>query len=329
MKPRLSYANFNARNFATRSFAWLIQCVMDDVAVNPTTIRQFGQSALFALKRLQCAPIGSVNVDNLSKHHLIDHCKERRKTVCAATIKQDITALRGVINHAAATFQDCEDLSLAAFEGAKPFLVKNQLIGKSEPRKRRPTDEEIARLLADFAASDALPQTQIKMVPVVAFALASARRRGEIVRITHGDVDYEKKVYWVRDLKHPTKKKGNDKCFVLWPELEAIIKAQPRRNPNDLAERIFPFNGESVGKRYIDAKKRLGIVNLRFHDSRRDAISKYLLKMPAEDVRLTVSGHDNTKILESNYDGRDTMEVMREKYPHLIPQQAPADGRTC
>lgn len=307
-------------DFTPRTLAWLIQRVIDDVQASPLSIRQFGQSALFALRRLQRTTIGKVIVDELSKHHIIAFGKERRKTVSPATVKADISGLRGVINHASSAFQDCENLTLAAFEAARPFLVKNNLIGKSTPRKRRPTDEEVGALMTDLAKSDALKWTKIKMVPVVAFALASARRRGEIVRITHGDVDYEKKVYWVRDVKHPTKKKNNDKCFVLWPELEAIIKMQPRLRPDDPRERIFPFNGESLGKRYIDAKKRCKIENLHFHDCRRDAISKWLLKMPAEDVRLTVSGHDNTKILETVYDGRDTMEIMREKYPHLIPQ---------
>ena len=308
-KPRVTYAQVFAPKL---TIAMLIQRVMDDVAASPTTIRQFGTSALFTLKRLQREPIGAVPAAELAKHHVIDHCKRRRLKVCAATTKGDITALRGVINHAAATFPDCEDLSLAAFEAAKHFLVKNNLIGKSTPRSRRPTDEEIGALLADLAISDAHPNTNIKMVPVVLFGLASSRRRGEIVRIPHGDVDYENKVYWVRDVKHPTKKKGNDKCFTLWPELEQIIKAQPRLTPDDPAELILPYNGESVGKRYIDAKKRCGIVNLRFHDNRREAVSRWLLKLGSGDkVRKLVSGHDTEKVFNSVYDGRTTLEIMR------------------
>lgn len=308
-------------DFKPGTLAHLIQRVIEDVAANLTTIRQFGTSALFTLKRLQRDPIGKVMAASMDEQDLIDHCKLRRQKVCAATTKGDITALRGVIKHARA-WRDCKKLNLKAFDDSNDFLVKNQLIGKSTPRKRRPTDEEIQALIADLTVSDKQPNTTIKMVPVVMFALASARRRGEIVRIKHGDVDYANKVYWVRDVKHPTKKKGNDKCFVLWPELEQIIKAQPRVDPNDPNECIFPYNGESVGKRYIDAKKRLGITNLRFHDNRRDSISKLLLIYPPEDVRVMHSGHDTTKILESNYDGRDTMEIMRAKYPHLLPQVA-------
>lgn len=310
-------------DFKEGTIAWLIQRVMDDVAANPTTIRQFGTSALFTLKRLQREPIGNVLAAELGKkggkHHIIEHCKQRRKGsetrqgVSAATTKGDMTALRGVVTHAMSTFPDCEDLSLDAFAKAKPFLVKNNLIGKSTPRNRRPTDEEIEALLTDLAESDAHPNTKIKMVPIVLFALASARRRGEIVRIKHGDVDYEKNIYWVRDVKHPTKKKGNDKCFTLWPELKVIIQAQPRISPNNHDELIFPVNGESLGKRYIDAKKRCGIVNLRFHDNRREAVSRWLLKLKSGDkVRKLVSGHDTEKVFNSVYDGRTTLEIMQD-----------------
>lgn len=320
-KPRVAYADFVKSilpTFKPRTIAWLIQRVIEDVQASPTTIAQFGKSVSFTLARLQREPIGQVAISEFAKHHVIDHCKLRRqgtasrKGVCPATVKGDITALRGVINHAMYAFADCEKLTLAPFEDSKKFLVKHRLIGKSTPRTRRPVGDEIPRLLDDLAVSDAHPNTQIKMVPVVAFGLVSSRRRGEVVRITHGDIDYEKKVYWVRDVKHPTRKKGNDKCLVLWPELEQIIKMQPRLRPDDPTERIFPYNGESVGKRYIDAKKRLGIKDLRLHDNRREAISRWLLKLGSKDkVMKLVSAHDSDKVFDTVYDGRTTAEIMQ------------------
>lgn len=318
-------------DFKEGTMAWLIQRVIADVAANPTTIRQFGDSALYTLKRLQGEPIGLVLAKELAKHHVIDHCKRRRKKVCAATAKGDITALRGVVSHACAAFADCDKLSLAPFVDARPFLVKNGLIGKSTPRTRLPVGDEIPRLLDDLAISDARQNTKIKMVPVVAFGLVSARRRGEVCRITHGDVDYEKKIYWVRDLKHPTKKKGNDKSFVLWPELEQIIKMQPRLDPNNPAERIFPYNPESVTKRYIDAKKRCGISNLRLHDNRGEATSKWIAKIGRDKTRKVVTGHDSEKAFNI-YDRRTTEDIMAadeaiQKFLNPAPMRDGAPAR--
>lgn len=302
-------------DFKVGTVAWLVQRVIDDVQASPATIKQYGTSALFTLRRLQREPIGKVAVKEFAKHNVIEHCKFRRqgiagrKGVCPATVKGDITALRGAINHAMDVFPDCEKLTLAPFEDAKKFLVRHGLIGKSTPRTRLPVGDEIARLLDDLARSDAHPNTKIKMVPVVAFGLVSARRRGEVCRITHGDVDYEKQIYWVRDVKHPTKKKGNDKSFALWPELVQIIKLQPRLTTNP-SERIFPWNPESVTKRYIDAKKRCGIVDLRLHDNRGQATSQWLLKLSRDRVRKLVTGHDSEKAFDI-YDRRSTVDIMQ------------------
>ena len=294
------------------TIATLIQRVIDDVRESHS-MKQFGDSQLCTLRRLQSAPIGRVRADALKKQDVIDHCKLRRKEVCAATVGQDISYLRSALNHAADTFTDCDGVSAAAIEAARHFLVKHGLTGKSTPRKRRPTDEEIARILAEAAEYAKHPRCTLKALPdLIAFALVSSRRRGELVRMTHGDVDYERKVYMVRDLKHPTKKKGNDKRFILWPELEAIIRRQPRTT-NDPAERIFPYEGKTLGKAYIEIKKRLGITDLRFHDNRREAISRWLKKLSPQDVRIAVSGHENTLILERNYDGRDALELVRDK----------------
>lgn len=147
-------------DFKAGTIAWLIQRVIEDVEASPNTIAQFGKSLRFTLRRLQREPIGKVVAKDLAKHHLIDHCKLRRqgaagkKAVCAATAKGDITALRGVVNHAMDAFPDCEKLTLAAFVDSKKFLVKHRLIGKSTPRTRRPIGDEIPRLLDDLAASD-------------------------------------------------------------------------------------------------------------------------------------------------------------------------------
>lgn len=290
-------------------------------------VKPLGPSQYYSLRVIQRLPIGSKAASSLTKQDVIALARqlkehgigEGHKPLNPATISQYICFLSGVLKYAGSAWDDCENLDDGAVAAAKPFLQKHRYISKSTPRKRRPTDEEIERLLAYYSTPVTKGKVRtIRMPDMIAFALASSRRISEICRITHGDVDYENKVYWVRDLKHPTKKKGNDKKFVLWPELAEIIRRQPRVNAENPAERIFPFNAKSCSASYTLAKKRLGIIDLRFHDCRRDAISNWLKKMPPEDVRIAVSGHDNTRILETNYDGRDSLELLRDKYSALV-----------
>lgn len=274
-------------------------------------LRQIGLDAMYRYRMLQRMPIGAVMGKAIAKGDFIKHCMDRKaEGVSPATTNHDIVCLSNVLNFAGSgAWPDCEDVSAVTLLAAKPFLMRHRLIGKANRRTQRPTEEQIAALLAHFEAKT--PGTKIARMPsVIAFALVSARRIGEICRMTHGDVDWENKVYWVRDLKHPTKKKGNDKKFVLFPELADIIRMQPRVNPDDPKERIFPLHSRTCSANYTNAKKKLGIEDLHFHDNRGDAISRWLLKMTKDQVRKLVSGHETDRMIDTNYDRRSTEEIM-------------------
>ncbi len=320
-KPRVSLEQYHEMmkrtpTYAPGSVADLIERYVREMNGTDTAkaVKVLGTSHHFTLMRLQRQDIGRVLVDAFEDTHLIEHCKERSKEVCAATINQDVTYLCGMLKYAAASptfgaYRAGAAKAAAIIVVVRPFLVKHGYVGKSTPRTRVPEGDEIPRLLAFFETP---PKKRTKlyidrMPDIIAFALVSARRIGEICRITHSDVDWEHKdesgnpapIYWVRDMKHPTKKKGNDKAFTLWPELAEIIRRQPRKEGDD---RIFPFNDKSVGAKYTRAKAKLGITGLRFHDSRRGAITTWLKKMDAHAVRKFVSGHDTSAIFDKVYD---------------------------
>lgn len=266
---------------------------------NQAAVKPLGESHLYCLRRLQRTALAEKDAGSLKKQDIIEHVKERRMTVCPATALHDITFLRGVLKYAGSAWDDCENVSDACIAAAMPMLQKHGMIGKSTPRKRRPTDEELHQLIDYLTEQD--DRSQIKVVPCLMFALASTRRRGEICRLQHGDIDWEKRTYMIRDMKHPTKKKGNHKRFPLTADLAEIIKRQQRFTDSP-DERVFPYNDKSLGARYTLAKKALGIVDLRFHDNRREAISRWLAKgLPPHKVRQ-ISGHENTIILERVYD---------------------------
>lgn len=291
--------------------------LIDRYLTEMESLRPVGESQRYSMLAMQRRPIAAVMASALTKSHVITDCQERSKIVCAATVMHDTSNLSVVLKYAGSAWADCEALSTrgdgeprladAAVVAAKPFLSKNQIIGKSAPRKRRPTDEEIEALLAYFNAAG--KGRVIRMPDLIAFALVSTRRLGEICRITHGDVNAAKGTYWVRDVKHPTLKKGNHKEFALFPELAAIIDRQPRIG-TDGAERVFPFNAKSCSAAYTLAKKRLGIEGLRFHDSRREAITRWLKKFPPHKVRQ-ISGHETSQILERVYDAPKPEELLQ------------------
>lgn len=309
-------------SFKTGTVAWVIQRYIDDMAkpdMNP-----LGDSHLCTLQVIQRAPISKKHAGALTKGDIIEFMRElkagtysKKAALHPATVNQYFNYWHGAFKHVGSAFDDCDYIKLEPFIKARPFLKKNNIVGKSEARTRRPTDAEITALLDYYNTPPKRGKKDTpvrkRMPDIIAFALVSTRRIGEICRMTHGDVDYVNKLYVVRDCKHPTKKKGNDKTFVLWPELEIIIQRQPRTTANP-EERIFPVNEHSASASYINAKHRLGILDLRFHDNRGDACSMWLLKgMPPEDVADLISGHDNVKTLRDHYDRRRTLEIAHAK----------------
>lgn len=292
--------------------AWVIQAYIEAMngCEGSRPVKPLGASHLYTLQALQRAHIGTLDARKLTDDDIIDHAKARIKTVAPSTVNQDIGYLDGALKYVRADRRDCRDIVIQAVMGARPYLVKNGYISKSIPRSRTPTDDEIERLLAYFSQPPKIQaENHIYAMPdIIAFALASSRRRGEICRITHSDIDWNHAVdgkpapmYTVRKMKHPTKK-DHTKRFPLFPELAEIVLRQPRKAGDD---RIFPFNAKSVGAKYTAAKHALGIENLRFHDSRRQAITNWLKKMTPHQVRHFVSGHDSVKMIESNYDATD------------------------
>jgi integrase len=306
-------------DFQNGTLARLIQRYIDDM--RSPEMKPLGASQLYTLRVIQRLQIGKKRAAGLKRTDVIDMCRDLRKERSPATVLQYVSAMRGALKHAISAWDDCEGISIAPIEDARPFLEKHGIIGKSQPRTRVPTDEEIDALLAYYAKPNERGKARvIRMPSLIAFALASTRRLGEICRITYGDLDWERKdafgnatpMYMVRDMKHPKKKKGNNKWFPLFPELAAIISMQPRLSPSNPDERIFPFNAKSCSASYTNAKKALGIQGLRFHDNRREAITRWLAKLKNPHKVKLISGHETTAILERVYDATDPATLHAE-----------------
>jgi integrase len=314
-KPRLTYAQFLAsQKAAPGTVAALIERFIAEMDL--PGMKKLGETHAYSLRAVSRRSIGPKIAATLKRPDFIAYARERRQWVKPATVNQDITYLSGVLKYASSAWEDCEAVgdAVAQLEAAKPFLQKHNLIGKAMPRKRVATDEEVVMLLDYYAAH---PGRKLRMPDFIAAGLSTTRRRGELCRMMHGDIDWNRKdehgnptpMYMIRDLKHPTKKDGNHKWFPLFPEFAEIIKSQPRKDPNDPEERVFPFIPECVSQSFITAKKAIAkaagnqaILTLRLHDSRRRAITMWLAKLKSPHKVKLISGHETTHILERVYD---------------------------
>jgi integrase len=286
-------AAHDSTNPSRTTVAELIEFYIRDVGQMQT----FGASHLYALRRLQRHWIGAKVAAELTSGDIIQFCRERQKDgACPATVNQDVVFIRGPLKMARIMWG--VPASLAPIEEATPLLSKLNLIGKSTPRDRRPNKEELETLLAYFREQDRHANAEIPMAIITEFQVASGRRISETCRLRWEDINYEEKTILVRDLKDPKRKKGtgNHAVAPLLGRAWEIIMAQPK-----VSDRIFPYSSKSCSARYTLAKRRLGIKNLRLHDSRREAISRLLEQGYSVPEAMLVSLHKNPTIMLRTY----------------------------
>jgi integrase len=158
------------------------------------------------------------------------------------------------------------------------------LTSKSRHRSRRPTLDELDRLMAHFATVKARIPSSLPMQRIIAFAIFSTRRQEEITTIRWAD--YEGNRVLVRDMKSPNDKIGNDVWCELTPEASAIVEAMPRRD-----DRIFPFKGAAISSAFTRVCRLLGIEDLHFHDLRHEGVSRLFEMGRTIPQVAAVSGH--------------------------------------
>ena len=111
------------------------------------------------------------------------------------------------------------------------FVIAKRLgiASKSRERDRRPTLDELDKMMVHFGERLKRRPASIPMQKVIGFAIFSTRRLEEITRILWKDLDVEGSRVLVRDMKNPGEKIGNHVWCELPVEAMQIILSMPKR----------------------------------------------------------------------------------------------------
>ncbi|MGU3628109.1 site-specific integrase [Comamonas sp. C24C] len=265
-------------------------------------ITEWGRSKTADIRRLKEAGIADKDARLLTAADLIEHCKKRRIDDGAgpATVLNDMVWLRQAFLSASARYGISEPM--AAVDAAKQELLRTKVISKPQQRDRRLSSEEERLLTEFFGSRDG--RAKIPMLDIFQFALITARRQEEICRIRWEDVDFEKGIAWLDDVKHPRMKKGNRRSFrILKPAMD-IIDRQSRTSAE-----VFPYSSKSVGAAFTRACHVLEIKNLHFHDLRHEATSRLFEKGYSIQEVAQFTLHESWATLK--------------RYTHLRPENVP------
>lgn len=262
--------------------------MIDRYMVEMEKARSLGKTKLATLKAISESYLGAVSDQDLNCQILVEYAVWRMGPegggVLPQTAGNDLAHLGAVLSIARPAWG--YEVDPQVMGNVRKVLRKLGYNMRSRERDRRPTLDELDRLLEHFQSIQDRRPTSINMLKMTAFALFSTRRQEEITRIKWADLDEEGSRVLIRDMKNPGQKMGNDVWCHLPPEALAIIQTMPKA-----LEEIFPYSAESISTSWTRACKLLGIKDLHFHDLRHDGVSR-LFEMDWDIPRVaSVSGH--------------------------------------
>ena len=241
------------------------------------------QSETYRLNRFAISWIGRVKVAYLTPRHFEQYRNDRLEIVKECTVRGELTLMKRVLDYG------MRILGVGLTDNPIKFI---ELPSTYTPRTRRLENDEFERLL-----TIALEQKNSLIEPIIIFAVETGMRRSEILKMRWSDIDETKKTAKLTNTKN-----GDDRIVPLTRNAFEVLK-----NLGKDKEVVFPITANCLQLAWRRVKKKADIDDLRFHDLRHEAISRFFehgLTVP--EVAL-ISGH------------KDIRQLFR--YTHLMPQK--------
>lgn len=290
--------------------AWVIETYIKDMA-SPAINRPVGNGGEYCLRAIQRDPIGAMHAPTLTKTNVTDFGKRMRvkqgrngKPICPATVGKYIGHLSAAIKHVAAVVDGCDDLTpaTAVIKVAKLSLEKLGVIGKSAPRERRPTLEEIKKLLELAEKSKTRFGHKIDMVKLQRWQIAAGMRLGASCKVHWLHWNPEDQTMTIHGMKDPRTRNKIKVIALRHVAQEMLLEMAYAMNAagpeawGNTEPRIFPYDSKSASQAGIRLRRQAGIVGLRLHDLRRECASQLVEDegFSAEEA-IQHTGHETTQ----------------------------------
>ncbi|HDX1153355.1 TPA: site-specific integrase [Pasteurella multocida] len=273
-------------------FSFVIERYLKEVTPTKKGSRS-EKSRLNAFKEME---IGKISLVDLCEDDFNNFIEKRLETVQINSVLRELNILSNVIT----------------FAIKWKYINKNPIKLIERPKKgpdrtRRYTDEEIERLVYvskyDF---NHLPKTsRSRTGAAMLFAIETAMRAGEICNATWENINFEKRTLFIPDSKNsysrtvPLSSLAMKIINHLW-----LVKS-------DYDNRVFRMSSDTLDKNFRTLKELAALddVNLRFHDTRREALSRLAKKVEVMTL-AKISGHRDIKILLNTYYAPNIEEVV-------------------
>lgn len=249
-----------------------------------------GRTKTQVLRSVKGYTIASKACGDIKSTDVVEFARELVKDRQPQTVSSYLSCLSSVFSIARPAWG--YPLDPQAMKDAFAVTKRLGFTGKGGRRERRPTLDELDRVLHHFAEVRRNHPDTAPMVPIIVFALFSTRRQEEVTRILRKDFEPKHERVLVRDMKNPGQKVGNDVWCTLPTEAVAIADAMPT------TDKIFPYNPRSISAAFTRVCHFLEVEDLHFHDLRHEGVSR-LFEMGWNIPHVSaVSGHRSWSSLQ-------------------------------
>ncbi|MCK1485912.1 site-specific integrase [Bradyrhizobium sp. 193] len=234
------------------------------------------------IRQLLAHGMSQTRLDNLSGATATHYRDDRLKVVKPPSVRRELVILRHVFE-------------IAKLEWGLPIrqnpVKRIRLPQDALPRERRLLGEDENQLYAAISNRSAW-----YLRPFLILLVETGMRRGELLSIRWRDVDFASSTVQILRTKN-----GHPRRIPLTPTASKTFQALPRDT-----ERVFPITGNAVRLAWERLRMRAGLVDLRLHDLRHEAVSRFFeLGLSSTEV-AAISGHREPRMLS--------------RYTHLQPE---------
>lgn len=206
--------------------------------------------------------------------------QKRGQSVGPASVIREMTIIKAMFSTAVSPWGWLHE---SPAKGVKPPP-------EPEHRTRRISQAEIEAILQAAGYDDAVPVASPMDEVMAAFLLAieTAMRSGEILAITRQAYDRERRIVHI-----PRSKNGAARDVPLSSRAIQLLDKLPGSG-----DRLFSISDESRDVLFRKVRDRSGVVDLHFHDTRREGTSR-LAKIKGMDVLTLarITGHKDIRML--------------------------------
>ena len=227
------------------------------------------------IKRLMREPIAKKPFASLKPVHFVEFRDERLKHVTGGMTLKDLSLLSHAIEVAR------KDWGLAINGNPARQITKPK---QNKARERRLGEGEEKLLLNACRASN-----NYYLKPLVIVAIQTAMRRGELLQLERQHLNLNNRTAYL-----PMTKNGEDRKVALTTTAIATLKEMPVH----ISGRVFPLSETALRGLWRRACERAEIEDLRFHDLRHEATSRFFEKGLNVMEVAAITGHKDLRMLQ-------------------------------